>query len=72
MRLVLLTLNARARNIMVVVLCACVPVTTLAATYLVCESKVGCYKVPYGVSNTRIVWISPRLHTVKVLTTALL
>ena len=26
-------------------------VTKLAATYLVCESKVQCYKVPYHVPN---------------------
>ena len=27
-------------------------VTKLAATYLVCESKVRFYKVPYGIPNT--------------------
>ncbi len=32
-------------------------VTTLTATYLVYESKVQCYKVPYGVPNVYIVWI---------------
>ena len=38
-------------RITVVVLCVCVclSVTKLTATYLVCESKVQCYKVPYGV-----------------------
>ena len=49
----------RMREGMVVVLCVCVclSVTELAATYLVCKSKVRCYKVPYGVSNLCIVWI---------------
>ena len=32
-------------------------VTKLAATYLVCKSKVQLCKVPYGVPNTHIVWI---------------
>jgi hypothetical protein len=38
----------------------CGSVTTLTATYLVYESKVWCYnyKVPYGVPNACIVWIS--------------
>ena len=31
--------------------CVCPYVTKLAATYLICESKVQCYKVPYGVPN---------------------
>ena len=40
------------RRVMVVVLCVCVCVCVcVAAIYLVCESKVRCYKVPYGVSN---------------------
>ena len=30
----------------------CLSVTTLTATYLVCESKLRCYKVPYGVPNS--------------------
>ena len=36
-----------------VVVCVCLSVTKLAATYwyLVCESKVQCYKVPYGIPN---------------------
>ena len=33
-------------------------VTKLAPTYLVCESKVQYYKVPCGVPNACIVWIS--------------
>ena len=45
-----LTLGACAR-VTVVVLCVCLSVTTLAATYLVYESKLLCYKVPYGVPN---------------------
>ena len=36
----------------------CSSLTKLAATYLVCESKVQCYNVPYGVQNAWIVWIS--------------
>ena len=49
----------RMREGMVVVLCVCVclSVTELAATYLVCKSKVRCYKVPYDISNLCIVWI---------------
>ena len=35
----------------------CLSVTKLAATYLICESKVQCYKAPYGVPNACIVWI---------------
>ena len=35
-----------------VCVCVCLSVTTLTATYLVCESKLQCYKVPYGVPNT--------------------
>ena len=35
----------------------CLSVTKLAATYLVCESKVQHYKVPYGIPNACIVWI---------------
>ena len=38
----------------------CVSVTELTATYLVCESKVRRYKIPYGVPNACIVWISPK------------
>ena len=30
----------------------CLSVTSLAATYLVCESKLRCYEVSYGVPNT--------------------
>ena len=43
------------RRVMVVVLCVCMSVclsvTTLAATYLVCESNFRCYKVPYDILN---------------------
>ena len=35
-------------------------VTTLAATYLVCESNLQCYKVPYGLPNAWFVWILPK------------
>ena len=35
------------------VLCVCV-VTKVTATYLVCESKVRCYKIPYGVPKVAI------------------
>ena len=31
--------------------CVCLSLTTLAATYLVGESNLQCYKVPYGVPN---------------------
>ena len=41
-----------------VYLCICVSVTKLAATYLVCGSKVQLCKVPYDVPNTCIAWIS--------------
>ena len=40
----------------VVILCVCVSATKLAAIYLVCESKLWCYKVCYGVPNVCIVW----------------
>ena len=41
------------RTVTVVFLCVCVclSVTKLAATYLVCESKVRRYKDPYGIPN---------------------
>ena len=32
-------------------------VIALAATYLIYKSQVRCYKVPYGILNTCIVWI---------------
>jgi hypothetical protein len=40
-----------------------VSVTSLAATdmYLVCESKVRCYNIPYSVPNACIVWISLKM-----------
>ena len=43
-----------------VCLSVCLSVTTLTATYLVCESNLQCYKVPYGVPNAGFVWISQR------------
>ena len=36
----------------------CMSVTFLAATYLICESKMRCYKVPYGIPNAWFVCIS--------------
>ena len=59
----LLTLGACARVTVVgrsVCLSVCLSVTTLAATYLVFESNLRCCKVPYGVPNSRFVWISPK------------
>ena len=38
-------------------LCLCVSITKLAATYLVCKSKLRCYRIPYGVPNACIEWI---------------
>ena len=38
----------------------CLSVTTLAATYLVCESNLRCCKVTCGVPNAWFVWISPK------------
>ena len=49
------------RRVTVVVLCVCLSVTKLTVTYLICESKVQCYKVPYGVPNAWFVWISPKM-----------
>ena len=46
------------------VVCVCVCVTTLAATYimyLIYKSQVRYYKVPNGVSNVCIVWISLKM-----------
>ena len=40
--------------------CVCLSVTTLAATYLVYESRLLRYKVPYGVPNAWFVWISQK------------
>ena len=43
------------QRVMVVILCVCVSVclsvSKLTATYLVGESNVWYYKVPYGISN---------------------
>ena len=49
----MLVINPRRmrRRVTVVVLCVILSVTTLAATYLVCESNLRCYKVPYDVPN---------------------
>ena len=44
-------------RVTVVILCVCLSVTKLAATYLVCESKVQHYKDSYGVPNAWFVWI---------------
>ena len=46
----------------------CLSVTTLAATYLVCKSKVQYCKVPYGIPNACIVWIPLRTLCSLVLT----
>ena len=51
-----------------VCLCMCVSVTALAATYLI--YKVRCYKVPYGISNVCIVWVSNPLFSSFGFTTA--
>ena len=42
----------------------CVSATKLAATYLVFESKVQCYKVPYGV-KTHVLFGFHRKHFVR-------
>ena len=49
--------------------CVCVylSLAKLAATYLVCLSKVRWYKVPYGVPNTCILWISLKTLCLPVL-----
>ena len=48
------------RRVTVVVLCVCL----LPRYYLICESKVRCYKVPYGLPKAWFVWISPKtLHS---------
>ena len=45
----------------------CLPVTTLAATYLVFKSQVKCHRVLHGVLNRRIVWILLKTLHSKVL-----
>ena len=47
--------------ILCVCMCVCLSVAELTATYLVCESKMRCYKVPYGIPTTCFVWISPKM-----------
>ena len=44
-------------SVTVIVLSVCVSIIKLAATYLVCDSKMQVCKVPYGVPNACIVWI---------------
>ena len=60
----LLTLGACARGT-VVVLCVCVcvsvSVTALAATYLVCMSKLRHHRVPCRFLKVCIVWISLKI-----------
>ena len=46
------------RKVTVVVLCVCLSVNSLTATYLVCELQGRCYMILHGVSNACIVWIS--------------
>ena len=46
----------------------CLSVTKLAATYLVCKSKLRCYTILYGVPNACIVWISLKTLCLPVLT----
>ena len=41
-----------------VILCVCLCVIKLAATYLVFKYKMRCHKVPYSDPNVCIVWIS--------------
>jgi hypothetical protein len=52
--------NIKNERVTVVILCVylpvCVSVTTLTATYLVCESKLRCYKIPCGIPNACVVW----------------
>ena len=56
-----LTLGACARvTVVVLCVCVCLSVTSLTATYRICESQVRCYKVPYGIPNAWFVWISPK------------
>ena len=50
-----------------VCVCVCPSVTKLVATYLICESTVWCYKVPYGIPNTLFVWISLKTLCLPVL-----
>ena len=38
-------------TVVVLCVCVCLSLTKLSITYLVCESKVWRYKVPYGVPN---------------------
>ena len=42
-------------RVMVVILCVCLSVTELTATYLVCKLKVWRYKVPYTWHSKRTV-----------------
>jgi hypothetical protein len=52
-----LALDACTAGFTVVVLC----VTTVTATYLVFEYEVWYYKLPYGIPNASIVWISLKM-----------
>ena len=61
-----LTLGACTR-VTVVVLCVCLCVIKLAATYLIFKYKMRCHKVPYGDPNACIVWISPTPLSLPVL-----
>ena len=47
--------------------CVSVSITKLTAIYLICESKVQIYKVPYSVLNACIMWTSPKMLCLPVL-----
>ena len=66
--IILLMLGACARG-MVVVLCICLFVTMLAATYLVytCRSKTRCRRVLYGIFKIFTVWLSLKTLRSRVL-----
>ena len=50
-----------------VVLCACLSIIKLAATYLSCKSKMRYHMVLYGVPNACIVWILPTPFSLPVM-----
>ena len=52
-------------TVVVLCVCVCLSVTALAATYLVCTSKLRHHRVPCGLLKLWIVWISLKILFVR-------
>ena len=64
---VLINPRRMRRRVTVVILCVCVSVTMLAATYLVYTSQVRFRRVLYGIFKVLVVWLSLKMLRSRVL-----